>query len=402
MFRRVLQLAAALCLPGCFPTVDVGPTGRCATIDGAGDVTPPDVLVAGEQASFTLAVKSPGCLPPDAWALAEVDAPNGRRVPAEVTFEPVGNVARVTVTFTPPVAGAYQVAAWVEPSVGVARLAMGVARVAPVSLIGRVEVPCAQEALTAQGAWVCLAGTRVTVWRDGMQLQALPATGLAVSGDSLWLFAPGQVERFVDLGGSFLVREPDVALAFDAPGAALARASDELWTVTDAAVTRWRLDGTGLQQVGVRSIPAGLCEDAPGFALAQDVPILTLACTSRPGAARLCGFPVPKSQGACRELPGARVGLEAGAVWLAEGDGLHRVGLSGQALSLRVPGATFTATSGGWPVVTTASGRALLPVVGVNELGLETIATTLPLLSATRDAVIAGGPTARVAFRRAP
>ena len=240
-------------------------------------------------------------------------------------------MARVTVRFTPVVAGAHTVAAHVEPTVGVARRGVTVARVAPVSVSARIATPCDDEALTASGAWICRAGTTVTAWRDGMQLQAWPATGFEVHGDTVWLLAPGQVERFEDVGRTFLSRVPDAVLPLDTAGTLLARGPDEVWQVSSTAARRVRLTDGALELVAERALPPGLCASAPRFRVSEDTPSLWLACASRPGATRLCRFDVPASDAdGCREVAGQLVGLEPGALWLRDEVALRHVPLAGR------------------------------------------------------------------------
>ncbi|MEW5738252.1 MAG: hypothetical protein AB1938_04965 [Myxococcota bacterium] len=410
--RKRLPPAAllVLALSGCFPLVDVAPPERCEQVAGAALPSIPDVVVAGESASVTLTVSASNCLPVETSAYVEVDGPDLRRLPATLKLETVGRVARVTVTFTPALVGPHQVAVFVEPQVGASRKTVEVRRVAPLSVAARVEAPCAQEAQTASGAWICLAGARVTVWRDGMQLQALPATGFAISGDVLWLLAPGQVERFEDHGGSYLTRVPDAALAFAPMGQVMARGGDELWEASVAAVRRLRLGPGGLEEVGRVALPPGLCEGDWSARVASEDEAVWTACTSRRGAARLCRFEVPATEaGVCREVEGELVGFEAGGLWLEAGGlwleagGLHLVDLSGRALSVALPGgAKVVATTGGWPLVVSSEGRGLLPQVQASEVGLDAVPENVSVLSVSRDTVIAGSPVRRVAYRRDP
>lgn len=396
--------AVLVVFAGCFPTVDVAAPERCDDVPDAGAVPESDVLLVGEAASVTLAVTPNGCLPPEVSATARVDGPDGQRVPAESTLEVVGRVARVTVSFTPVVQGPHQVSVIVEPSVGAAHRSVSVARVAQVSLAGRVDVPCARDGLTASGAWLCLAGSQLTVWRDDMQLQALPAASFLVSGDVVWLVAPGQVERFVDQGGSFLVREPDAVVPFTPQGALLARGADELWDVSASRVRRFTLDGGALQPVAEALLPPGLCRAAPVFAIDSADPSSWLACESRAGAARLCRFDVPVTDGGrCREVEGAFSGFEPGVLWMRDASSLRALGLDGSGVSIALASDTkVTPTLGGWPFVTTAGGRLLLPVIGPLQVELEAMFGTRPLISLTRELVIAGDSSGRVAWRRTP
>lgn len=404
---RLLRLAPVVLLvslAGCFPTVDVAPPERCDDVADAGVVPTADVLLVGEPAQVVLAVTPEGCLPAGVSATVRVDGPDGRRVPAEGTLETVGRVARVTVAFTPVVPGPHQVSAIVEPSVGAARHVVSVARLAQVSLAGRVDVPCAEDGLTASGAWLCLAGSQVTAWRDGMQLQALPASSFVVSGDVAWLLAPGQVERFVDSGGSFLLRAPDAALAFSPAGTVLARGDDELWDVSGRTVTRYALAKGALQRVGEAELPLGLCPASARLAVDPQAPALWLGCASREGAARLCRFDVPITDGGrCREVEGTFVGFDAGVLWLRDASGLRAVGLDGPGVTIALaPETRVASTPGGWPIVTTPGDQLLLPVLGPLQLELEVLRTRLPLERLTRELVIAGDASGRVAWRRTP
>lgn len=401
---RIALLALLVSLAGCFPTIDVAPPDRCDDVPDAGVVPTADVLLAGEAAQVTLAVTPTGCLPASITATVRVDGPDGQRVPAQGTLETVGRVARVTVAFTPVLPGPHQVSAIVEPSVGAARRVVSVARLAEFSLAGRVGVPCAQDGLTASGAWLCLAGSQVTVWRDGMQLQALPASSFLVSGDVVWLLAPGQVERFVDSGGTFLVRSPDAAVGCSPTGAVLARGDDELWDVSDRRVTRTVLAKGALQLVAEADLPPGLCKSSVRLAVDPTEPALWLGCESRAGAARLCRFDVPVTDGGrCREVEGAFVGFDAGLLWLRDESGLRAVGLDGPGVSIALaPETTVTPTPGGWPTVTTPGDQLLLPLLGPLQVELEVLRSSLPLESLTRDLIIAGDASGRVAWRRTP
>jgi hypothetical protein len=269
-------------------------------------------------------------------------------------------------------------------------------------LAGRVSVPCAEDGLTARGAWLCLAGSQVTVWRDGMQLQALPASSFLVSGDVVWLLAPGQVERFVDFGGSFLVRQPDVALGFALTGTVLARGEDELWAVAERRVTRTALANGALQRIGQADLPLGLCQSSAHYAVDEAEPALWLGCESRSGAARLCRFDVPATEGGrCREVEGALVGFDAGLVWVRDASGLRAVGLDGQGASVALgPEIRVTATPGGWPTVRTPGGTLLLPAPGPLQVELEVLRISLPLQRLSRELIVAGGASGRVAWRR--
>lgn len=401
---RATALLALLALAGCFPTVDVAPPDRCAEVPGADTVPAADVLLVGEEASVTLAVTANGCLPLHPSVLVEVDGPDGRRVPSTATLVTEGRAARVTATFTPVAPGPHQVTAYVEPSVGVARRLVTAARLAPVSVAARVDAPCARDAVTASGTWLCLAGSEVTAWRGGMQLQALPASDVVVRGDVAWLLSPGQVERYVDRGGSFLVREPDAPLAFSADGEVLPRGDDELWDVSASRVRRFRLDPSGLSLVADAPLPRGLCAGAQSAAVDETAAAVWTACLSRPSAVRLCRFELPATdEGTCREVAGQWAGFEAGALWLREAGALRSVGLDGPGVALPLdPNDTVSATPGGWPTVTSRSGRVLLPARTPLDVHLEVVETTLPVLSVSRDTVIAGGTSARVALRRTP
>jgi hypothetical protein len=235
-----------------------------------------------------------------------------------------------------------------------------------------------------------------------MQLQALPASSFLVSGDVVWLLAPGQVERFVDFGGSFLVRQPDVALGFALTGTVLARGDDELWAVAERRVTRTVLANGALQRIGDADLPLGLCQSSVHYAVDEAEPALWLGCESRSGAARLCRFDVPVTDGGrCREVEGALVGFDAGLVWVRDASGLRAVGLDGQGASVALgPETRVTAMPGGWPTVRTPGGTLLLPAPGPLQVELEVLRTSLPLQRLSRELIVAGGASGRVAWRR--
>ncbi len=353
----------------CLPTIDRPAPTPCDLAD-AGVAAPPEFLLAGREAVLERPFEALDCLPEVVTATAEVRDADNLEVPATLALRRAGRTAVASVRFTPSTPGPLSLTVTFEPTL---RRTQRTWQVVQASQAGTARAsiaqPCVREGATGRGAWLCLESfSQLSVWRGGQRLQALPALDVAARGDVVWVVGPGQLERFVDRGGAFLVREPDAAMPFDVAGALLPVDDARFVLVGATTLSAWVVPADGPPMLEASATrPRGLCLREERFATAPGDARLWLTCPARDGFTRLCGLDLTAIEGStCREVPGTAVGLEAGAVWTAAGAWVTRWGLTG-ASAASLPdgwrareGRTLEGAS--WPLVTTPSGDRLLVV----------------------------------------
>jgi hypothetical protein len=372
--RRVLALLLAL--SGCLPVVDQQPPQPCALVD-AGVAPLPEFLRVGRPAVLELAFEATSCLPEVVFAVADVRDAENLEVPVAQTLRRAGRTAVAALEFTPGRAGLLSVTVRFEPTLAVTSATLPVvAGPSAVGIASSIAQPCVSEGITSRGAWVCQeSAAQVSVWRGGERLQALAALDVTVAGDDVWLRGPGRVERFVDRGGPFLSREPDVALLLSDEVRLLAAGEGRALVRSGPVLSLVAVGPAGLDRLAEATVPRGLCEGEETFVPASDGQPW-LACPSRSGFSRLCAFDLADiGRSVCREVPGDLVGLEPGAVWTSSGAFLARWGLSA-AQSLPVPrswrvGLGRAVDGAAWPVVTTPAAEVLLAVSSDDVARLE-------------------------------
>jgi hypothetical protein len=316
-------------LLGCLPTVDVSAPQVCEALD-AGVATPSgrSVLV-GERTTEVLSRRAASCPPPaDSSLAASVTDAAG----ADVPFELAGPFLRgpfVTgeISFTPARPGVHRVELSVEPSLG--RAASEVVAARSSSLGARLatfvaSTRCLAEGVTSAGAWVCQeadpARPMVSFWRGSQMLQRLDATGFSVVQDVVWVHGPGGTERFVDRGGAALVREPDARLAVPAVEGASLVAVDGRALLLGGATGARLLELTGMELTATLHavFPRGLCVGDAATVVPGAGRVVTFACASRTGWARVCRVPLDApDQLECRESEGELLGATAHGAWPA-------------------------------------------------------------------------------------
>jgi len=210
---------------GCLPVIDVPPPPTCDASD-AGTSTPRgrSVLV-GEPALVIISRSASECpVVVDGVAVqAKVTDSQQQPLAADVTGPFArGRFISAEVRFTPTRPGVYGVEATFDPDLGTGtNQVVAVQSMSAGTVLASLpaSIPCVSEGLTSRGAWLCFTEVQgrgqVAVWRSGQALQAVTATGFQVVGDTVWVFNRGSLERFVDRGGDFLVREPDRVLVVD-------------------------------------------------------------------------------------------------------------------------------------------------------------------------------------------
>lgn len=396
---------------GCLPTIDVSPPLVCDVGD-AGISTPGGAAVLIDRPLTVIASRrAPACPPSlDVTLQATVADPSAFPVP----FTLAGPFARgqfvsAEVTFTPTRPGLHRVEVTFDPTLG--RAANEVLAVEPMRLgtrVGSVDssVRCQAEDVTPKGAWVCLeaGASQVSVWRAGMQLQSFTAVGFARVDEVVWLFGRGSVERFVDLGGDVLVREPDTLLKLDADlaeGELVAVDRDAVLVVNEGAVHLHTRVGQGLERAPPVLLPRGLC-----LGSSRVMPVsrteLALSCGSRPDWLRFCRVPLDATaMTRCREVPGRLAGASIDGLWLANAQTLTFTTLEGDT-SLTLPAGWSIASSRRLaqafsPLVIDAPGRAFLPRVTSQAIVLSAPPEGLSLQAFGSQRVLFEGLDGRLA-----
>ncbi|MFT3707396.1 MAG: hypothetical protein QM817_06980 [Archangium sp.] len=350
-------------LTGCLQTIDVEPPKVC-------EVLPfrelPKIIPRDTTSPLDVPFITDACLAEGVTATIELFDEQNLPVLFSSTLEVGGRSAIAHLEVLPRHVGELHVIVTFEPSLG--RVVRSTLVVDPPPLAEfkpAIDGPCEDEALTASGTWVCRLANEVTVWRQGMLLQSLPATAMTTADDSVWLVTPDQLERFVDRGLDFLVRAPDAAMPFVAPDTALLGAGpDTLWTVDASRATRWRLDATGLVNDAELSLPRGLCATAASFTANTDA--LIMSCSSRAAHTRLCRFAASGIGDArCVELEGTLLGLDDEHVWLSIDGAVLHAGLDESTrivlppgFSVEAPSRFFETTS--WPIASDGKGATVL------------------------------------------
>lgn len=358
------RLAAILVvLSGCLQTIDVEPPKVCEVLPFR---AMPKIIARDTTAPLDVPFIADACLPEGVSATIEVFDEQNLPVLFSSTLEVGGRSAIAHLEVLPRHVGELHVIVTFEPSLGRVVRSTLVVEPPPVAAFKpAIDGACDEEALTASGTWVCRLQNEVTVWRNGMLLQSLPATAMTAADDSVWLVAPGQLERFVDRGLDFLVRAPDFAVPFVQPDTALlGSGSDTLWTVDGARATRSHLDATGLVNDAELSLPRGLCSTAASFTATTDALVMT--CSSRAAHTRLCRFGASGiGDSRCVELEGTLLGLDDDHVWLSIDGAVLHAGLDDSTRIVLPPGFSvdaprrfFEATS--WPIASDGKGATVL------------------------------------------
>jgi len=352
-----------LCATACLPTIDLDPPAICEVLPFT---APPAVIPRGVVSELDVPLIVESCLPTGVTATVEIFDSENLPVQFESAVRSGGRSAIARLSVLPQRLGPLQIFVTFEPGLGRTTRTLFVAEPAlpPLPDFG-VATPCTTEALTTQGAWICQLASTITVWRDGMLLQTFPSLAMAARGDVVWIAGPTSLERFVDRGLDFLVREPDVGMPFSATGTLLAAGSDTVWSITEADFTRHQLDRPAV----MASLPRGLCSGVKHFGVATGDDRLFMSCSSRPGHQRLCAFDVTNVEASdCLEVSGEAIGFANGILWLRDGDSItERSLVSSRSL---VPPASFTRASRstwfldeGWPLLTDPPSEEVLLVL---------------------------------------
>lgn len=396
---------------GCLPTIDVSPPPVCDVGD-AGISTPGGAAVLIDRPLTVIASRRAPTCPPslDVTQQATVTDPAALEVPFTIAGPFArGQFVSAEVTFTPRRAGLHRVEVTFDPSLGRATNEVLAVEAMRLGLrVGSIDskVRCQSEDVTQKGAWLCLdeAVSQVSVWRQGMQLQAFSAVSFARVDDVIWLFGRGALERFVDLGGDVLVREPDALLKLDADlsqGDVVAIDRDAVLVVNDGAVHVHTRVGQGLERSPPVQLPRGLCLGGSRVMPVSRTEV-ALSCGSRPDWLRFCRVPLDATaQTRCREVPGRLAGASVDGLWLANGQTLTFTNLDGDT-SLTLPAGWSIASSRRLaqtfaPLAIDAPGRAFLPRVTNGSIVLSAPPDGLSLLSFGRERVLFEGVDARLA-----
>jgi len=399
---------------GCLPTIDVSPPQVCDVGD-AGVSTPGGAAVLIDQPLTVIASRRAPTCPPslDVTLQATVTDPASLELPSTLTGPFArGQFVSAEVTFTPRRAGLHSVQVTFDPSLG--RATNEVLAVEPMRLGARVgsvdsTVRCQAEDVTPKGAWLCLESgvSQVSAWRNGMQLQSFPAIGFARVDEVIWLFGRGSLERFVDLGGDVLVRQPDALLKLDvdlAQGELVAIDRDAVVVVTDGAVHVHTRVGQGFERSPAVQLPRGLCVGSPRVMPVSRTEI-ALSCGSRPDWLRFCRVPLDApAMTRCRELPGRLAGASADGLWLATGQTLAFANLDTET-SLTLPAGWSIASTrrlaqGFSPLALDAPGRTYLPRVVNSTIVLSAPPDGLTLVSFGAERIVLEGVAGRLATTR--
>lgn len=365
----------------------------------------------GEATLVTLSRRSPVCPPSlDVTIQAGVSDPAGQ--PA--AFLQDGPFARggfvsIDLRFTPMRPGRHQVVATFDPGLGRAiNEVVAVETMTPARRLGSIDarVPCLQDDVTEQGAWICLDAAQVSFWRRAQQLQSVAGVGFSVVGDVVWVFGRGEVERFVDRGGDVLVRAPDAVLPLGADVAIVdqAVAVDEgrILLLKSGVLHGFQLTSGVLVRAPAVGLPRGLCPGEVQIA-ARSAEEVRVACPSRPGWIRSCVLPLAApSSVRCDEDEGRLVGVWPEMTWLATDEGLKRRGDRGATFETIPLGWSFATSTrlGGLasPVIADAQAVAFVPARAT--LSLEAAPRGLRVLSAGPSRVLLEGLDSRLILAR--
>lgn len=366
-------MLASLC--GCLPTVDLEPPARCDLFDGGLSTPAGRAVFVGREVTVITSRRAPTC-PPEGGVTAQVRVldPRSLVAPARVEGPFVrGQFHGVEVRFTPTRPGPWRVDVVFEPGLG--RALNEVLAVEPLepgqrgAFVGD-DVRCALEGVTARGALVCLSSERaeISFWRAGRQLQAVPGVGFDVAGDAVFVVGPGQVERFIDVGGAFLRRVPDVPFGLEEallPLEAFAAVDEARLLVASRRQVRALSSGDGGFSAGPGlGLPAGLCQSALRL-----VPVgpdgIRLACTSRVEPMGVAFTRFCRSLGdepdACFEVRGRLVGADVDGPWVVDGQTVSLVTGPLERRSTTLPP--------GWTVVANARWAGSLHPLAVEPTG---------------------------------
>ncbi len=332
-----------------------------------------------------------------------VDGPfaRGQFVTAEVQFTPVDEgLHRVQVDFSGGLGRGLNEVFAVRPTILGARL----------STIG-ANVECLREDATSQGAWVCFeANSRlVSFWREGRRLQAIPARDFEVFDDVVWVFRPGELERFVDRGGDLLVREPDVILRPSAVDQLAPYGRDGLLSITADAIVGWTVANGQLLGSAPLTLPRGLCPLSAHLSPRSEF-VTTFTCGSRPGFVRQCLLDLrAPAEVRCSEQGGTLVGTSPLGMWMArEGGVVSFVPADDAPVLTRTLTSAFVVASshrlaGAFgPVVAGPSDTTFLLETQPSSISLSLVPEGISLLAVGRDRALFGGASSRFITRRSP
>ncbi|MBL8912932.1 MAG: hypothetical protein JNM17_19720 [Archangium sp.] len=386
---------------GCLPTIDVDPPRVCEVL---GIRPVPKIIPRDTTSTIEVPLIADDCLPDGVTATVEVFDSANEPVLFQSNVETSGRSSIARVTVLPRRIGELHVIVVFEPELGRTSRATLVVEPARAEVFSpEIDGPCTRETLTANGTWVCQLVNTITVWREGMLLQTLPALGLAGDANAVWLLSPDGLERWVDSGLDFLQRVPDVKLPAVDADVLLAEGDDALWSVRKGVVTRLRLDGAALLREREFQLPRGLCAMGPRYAVSGDA--LTVACPSREAHTRLCRFPSIEAS-RCVELDGSLVSVDRDQVWLSRSGTIVFAGLDAPEQSLALPpGFTLESRTpyylrDSWPVVSDATETHLLVrAQGDVGLSLELAPLMLELRGHGAEGLIVGRGTERALLK---
>lgn len=370
------SLLLALGAVACLPTVDFSPPPTCDVPDGGVSTPSGRAALIGEEVTVISSRRSPACPPSlDVTLQATVTDGAGTVVPSTVTGPFArGPFVTAEVRFTPSAPGPHQIEVTFDPRLGRATSQVLVVEAPSPGLpLGSIDatVECLADQVTRSGAWVCLGSdAHVSFWRQGAQLQRVPAAAFEVRGDVVWSFSPDAVERFVDRGASVLPREPDALMALGADlGGATLRAidADAVLAVNGEVLQVLTAGPAGLERAPPVSVPRGVCS-GPLEVMPRDREHFSVACESRPGWLRFCDVPASDpSSSRCGEWRGRLVGVWPSGLWLVDGARLSFHAPGGTATLALVNGWTVSSTrrlAGSFsPLVSDAQGRTFMPSV---------------------------------------
>jgi hypothetical protein len=341
-----------LCATACLPTVDFDPPAICEVLPFR---APPSVIPRGVVSELDVPLIDGNCLPSGVTANVEIYDSENLPVQFELDLRSAGRSAIARLSVLPQRPGPLQIFVTFEPGLGRTTRTLFVAEPALPPLPDfSVATPCTTEALTTQGTWIFQLASTITVWRDGMLLQTFPSLAMAARGDTVWIAGPTSLERFVDRGLDFLVREPDVAMPFSTTGTLVAAGSDTVWSITDPDFPRHQLNRPPV----TANLPRGLCAGVKRFGVATGDERLFMTCPSRVEHQRLCAFDVNAIEASpCRELTGDAIGFANGTLWLRDGMSITEATLTSSRSVVPPPDFTRASASDwfldeGWPLLT--------------------------------------------------
>lgn len=409
-------VVAILCFAsGCLPTIDVSPPPRCEADGGISTPSGRAVLI-DEPTTVFLSRKAAQCPPPTEVALsATVTDPTGSALPAtlEGPFAR-GQFVTAEVRFTPVAEGLHRVQ--VDFAEGLGRATNDVFAVQRARLGQRLAtidgaVTCLREGATTQGAWVCLEpSTRVSFWRGEAQLQVVPADDVQLVGDVVWVIRAGELERFVDTGGSVLTRAPDAVLRPNVaePDQLVAVDADTVFVLVEQTVLPFTVTAGQLIAGPQLELPRGLCPVIPHLS-PRSATELTFTCGSRPGFLRQCALEVANPSGVrCDEVGGRLVGTSPRGMWtLLDGALAFTFADGAPSVSRALPAGfvvngTHRLVGTFSPLVADGTGASFL--VDARPLGVSIglVPAGLTVLGSSDDRVLLSGSTTRFFTRLEP